>query len=90
MQKKKRINSSVNVVLSSPQIGLASFYQQAVSFLCADPRWACQVWDHFPAANVDLRLALVTWVVEGGRLQQSSMREMIRRVLQVRRTPLSN
>lgn len=77
-----------SVSLSSPQIGLASFYQQAISFLCADPKWACQMWDDFSAVSLDLRLSLVTWVVDGRGLQQSGLREGIQRVLQVRHAPL--
>lgn len=85
--KENKVDQSF--FLSSPQIGLASFYQQAISFLCTDPKWACQVWDHFPAANLDLRLALVTWAVEGRRLQHSSVGEVIQRVLQVRLAQLN-
>lgn len=43
------------------------------------------MWDDFSAVSLDLRLSLVTWVVDGRGLQQSGLREAIQRVLQVRR-----
>ncbi|TDH12887.1 hypothetical protein EPR50_G00050690 [Perca flavescens] len=64
------------------QVGLPSFHQQAIHFLCADLNWACQIWDNFSAASPDLRLSLVTWVVDGWDSQQTGLREVIQRVLQ--------
>ncbi|XP_040897367.1 thyroid adenoma-associated protein homolog [Toxotes jaculatrix] len=64
------------------QVGLSSFHQQAIHFLCADLKWACQIWNSFSAASPDLKLSLVTWVVEGRGLQQTSLKEVIQRVLQ--------
>eukprot|EP00064_Thunnus_orientalis_P006923 superscaffoldBa00000745_g6942 len=64
------------------QVGLSSFHQRAVQFLCADQKWARQIWDNFSAASPDLRLTLVTWVVDGRGLQQTSLKEVIQRVLQ--------
>ncbi|KAM7416659.1 hypothetical protein PAMA_018626 [Pampus argenteus] len=64
------------------QVGLPSFHQQAIQFLCADQKWACQIWDNFSAASPDLRLTLVTWVVNGRGLQQTSLKEVIQNVLQ--------
>ncbi|XP_068995115.1 tRNA (32-2'-O)-methyltransferase regulator THADA [Embiotoca jacksoni] len=64
------------------QVGLSSFHQQAIYFLCADPQSACKIWDHFSAASPDLRLSLVTWVLDGQGLQQTGLKEVIQRVLQ--------
>ncbi|KAM3867515.1 tRNA (32-2'-O)-methyltransferase regulator THADA [Diretmus argenteus] len=64
------------------QIGLLSFHQRAIHFLCADLRWACQMWDKFSAASPDLKLTLVTWVVDGRGLQQTTLQHVIQRVLQ--------
>ncbi|XP_074494084.1 tRNA (32-2'-O)-methyltransferase regulator THADA isoform X3 [Sebastes fasciatus] len=64
------------------QIGLSSFHQQAIRFLCADLKWACPIWDTFSAASPDLRLSLVTWVVNGRGSQQTGLKEVIQRVLQ--------
>uniref|UniRef100_UPI0037E75B27 tRNA (32-2'-O)-methyltransferase regulator THADA n=1 Tax=Semicossyphus pulcher TaxID=241346 RepID=UPI0037E75B27 len=57
------------------QIGLSSFHQQAIHFLCADLKWACKIWDNFSAASPDVRLSLVSWVVDGRRLQKTSLKE---------------
>ncbi|XP_047447791.1 thyroid adenoma-associated protein homolog isoform X2 [Mugil cephalus] len=64
------------------QVGLSSFHQQAIHFLCADLKWACQVWDKFSALSPDLRLSLVTWAQDGRGLEQTGLRGVIRRVLQ--------
>ncbi|XP_033946263.1 tRNA (32-2'-O)-methyltransferase regulator THADA [Pseudochaenichthys georgianus] len=64
------------------QVGLSSFHQQAIHSLCADQKRACQIWENFSAASPDLRLSLVTWVVDEQGLQQSGSKEVIRRVLQ--------
>ncbi|XP_029018026.1 thyroid adenoma-associated protein homolog isoform X2 [Betta splendens] len=64
------------------QVGLPSFHQQAVCFLCADARWACHIWDSFPAAGQDIRLVLLTWAVDGRGSRQTALNEAIRRVLQ--------
>ncbi|KAA8592239.1 hypothetical protein FQN60_017694 [Etheostoma spectabile] len=64
------------------QVGLPSFHQQAIHFLCADLKWACQIWDNFSATSPDLRLSLVTWVVDGRGSQQTGLKEVIQRVLQ--------
>ncbi|XP_026199632.1 thyroid adenoma-associated protein homolog isoform X2 [Anabas testudineus] len=72
--------------LQSPQqglqVGLSSFHQQAIYFLCADLKWACQIWDNFPAASSDIKVTLCTWVVDGQGSQPSSLNEVIQRVLQ--------
>ncbi|XP_078106846.1 tRNA (32-2'-O)-methyltransferase regulator THADA [Sander vitreus] len=64
------------------QVGLPSFHQQAIHFLCADLKWACQIWDNFSVASPDLRLSLVTWVVDGRGSQQTGLKEVIQWVLQ--------
>ncbi|GAA6224743.1 thyroid adenoma-associated protein homolog isoform X1 [Lates japonicus] len=64
------------------QVGLSSFHQQAIHFLCADLNWARQIWNSFSAASPDLRLSLVAWVVDGQGLQQTILKEVIQRVLQ--------
>nr|XP_046243358.1 thyroid adenoma-associated protein homolog [Scatophagus argus] len=64
------------------QIGLSSFHQQAVHFLCADLTLACRIWDSFSALSPDVRLSLVTWAADGRGSQQSGLREVILRVLQ--------
>ncbi|KAL7392507.1 hypothetical protein ABVT39_025652 [Epinephelus coioides] len=64
------------------QIGLSSFHQQAIHFLCSELKWACQIWNNFSVASPDLRLSLVTWVVDGRGSQQTGLKEAIRRVLQ--------
>lgn len=70
--------------LSSPQIGLSSFYKQAVHFLCADSMWAYQIWSNFSAMCADLQLLLVMWVIDGQVPPQHSLKELIQRVLEVR------
>ncbi|XP_053277676.1 thyroid adenoma-associated protein homolog [Pleuronectes platessa] len=64
------------------QVGLSSFHQRAIHFLCADLKWACQIWDSFLAASPDLKLSLVTWVADGQGSQQTSLKEVMQRVLQ--------
>uniref|UniRef100_A0A3Q1FE64 Si:ch211-225b11.4 n=1 Tax=Acanthochromis polyacanthus TaxID=80966 RepID=A0A3Q1FE64_9TELE len=64
------------------QVGLSSFHQQAIHFLCADLKCACKIWDNFSAASLDLRLSLVTWVLDGQGPQQTGLKEVIQRVLQ--------
>ncbi|KAL6114197.1 uncharacterized protein ACO6RY_05021 [Pungitius sinensis] len=64
------------------QLGLSSFHQQAIQFLCEDLKCACQIWDNFSASSTDLRLSLMTWVVDGRGSQQSGLKEVIQRVLQ--------
>ncbi|KAI3372852.1 hypothetical protein L3Q82_023303, partial [Scortum barcoo] len=64
------------------QVGLSSFHQQAILFLCADLKWAYQIWDNFSTLSPDLRLTLVAWVTDGRRSLQTSLREAIQTVLQ--------
>lgn len=70
--------------MPSPQVGLSSFHQQAIHFLCADLKQACQIWDNFSSVSPDLRLSLVTWVADGRGSQWTSLKVVIQRVLQVR------
>ncbi|KAM4616330.1 tRNA (32-2'-O)-methyltransferase regulator THADA [Polymixia lowei] len=73
-------------VLHTPQhrlqVGSLSFHQRATHFLCAEQKWACQMWDSFSTAGPDLRLTLVSWVVDGRGLQGTSSQHVIQRVLQ--------
>ncbi|XP_041793146.1 thyroid adenoma-associated protein homolog isoform X2 [Chelmon rostratus] len=64
------------------EVGVSSFHQQAIHFLCADLTCARRIWDSFSALSPDLRLSLVSWVVDGWGSQQTSLREVIQRVLQ--------
>ncbi|XP_029685958.1 thyroid adenoma-associated protein homolog isoform X2 [Takifugu rubripes] len=64
------------------QIGLSSFYKQAVHFLCADSMWACPIWSNFSAICADLQLLLVMWVIDGQVPPQHSLKELIQRVLE--------
>ncbi|XP_067376091.1 tRNA (32-2'-O)-methyltransferase regulator THADA isoform X2 [Channa argus] len=64
------------------QVGLSSFQQQAVYFLCADLKWACQIWNNFSATSPDLRLSLFMWVVDGQGTPHTSLKVLIQRVLQ--------
>ncbi|XP_073321451.1 tRNA (32-2'-O)-methyltransferase regulator THADA [Pagrus major] len=80
-----KLSDTLMLDLQTPQqelqVGLSSFHQQAIHFLCADLTWARQIWDNFSAASPDLRLSLVTWVVEGRVLQRDSLKTVIQRVL---------
>uniref|UniRef100_A0A3P9L1H1 Si:ch211-225b11.4 n=1 Tax=Oryzias latipes TaxID=8090 RepID=A0A3P9L1H1_ORYLA len=58
-------------------IGMSSFHQQAVHFLCGDVKWACQIWDSFSEASLDLKLSLVTWVLDGRSFKQPVLREEV-------------
>ncbi|KAM9858631.1 tRNA (32-2'-O)-methyltransferase regulator THADA [Aulostomus maculatus] len=65
------------------QVGLSSFHQQAIQFVCSDQKWACQLWENFSLANPELRLALVTWVAGGRTSQATGLKELIQRPLLV-------
>ncbi|XP_038151490.1 thyroid adenoma-associated protein homolog isoform X1 [Cyprinodon tularosa] len=65
------------------EIGLASFHQEALEFLCADPTRARQIWENFSAASPELRLSMVTWLLDKQSLHQADMKELIQRVLQL-------
>uniref|UniRef100_A0A8C5G1Z7 Thyroid adenoma-associated protein homolog n=1 Tax=Gouania willdenowi TaxID=441366 RepID=A0A8C5G1Z7_GOUWI len=65
------------------QIGLSSFHQQAIGFLCADSQWAYKMWNSFSAAHPDLRLSMVSWVLDGkSELKKNDLREVIQRALE--------
>ncbi|CAL8343007.1 unnamed protein product [Lota lota] len=69
-------------ILSPAQVGSLFYHQTAAHFLCVDPAWAGQMWESFPSASPDLKLSLVTWVVEGRGLSTVNLQPVIRRVLQ--------
>ncbi|XP_024130967.1 thyroid adenoma-associated protein homolog isoform X2 [Oryzias melastigma] len=81
-QLSDRLTHELHSPPQALQIGLSSFHQQAVHFLCGDLKWALQIWDSFSKARLDLRLALVTWVLDGRGFEQSVLREEIQKVLQ--------
>ncbi|XP_054630132.1 thyroid adenoma-associated protein homolog isoform X2 [Dunckerocampus dactyliophorus] len=64
------------------QVGLSSFHQKAIHFLCTDHEWACDIWETFTAVSCDLKLALVTWVVESQTSLITHLKDLIRSVLQ--------
>ncbi|XP_015828497.3 tRNA (32-2'-O)-methyltransferase regulator THADA isoform X1 [Nothobranchius furzeri] len=64
------------------QVGLSSFYGEAVRFLCADPKWACEAWRSFSATNLDVKLSLVASLLERSDLQQKGQIEVVQMVLQ--------
>uniref|UniRef100_A0A3Q2QTY6 Si:ch211-225b11.4 n=1 Tax=Fundulus heteroclitus TaxID=8078 RepID=A0A3Q2QTY6_FUNHE len=61
------------------KIGLSSFHQQALCFLCADPKWARQIWGDFSAASPELRLSLVTWLRDKRGWRQTDVKDVIQR-----------
>lgn len=64
---------------------MSSFHEKAIHFLCADQQWACKIWENFSSASPDLRLTLVAWVLDGQSLRQTGLKEVVQRVLQVKR-----
>uniref|UniRef100_A0A1A8KRP4 Uncharacterized protein n=1 Tax=Nothobranchius kuhntae TaxID=321403 RepID=A0A1A8KRP4_NOTKU len=64
------------------QVGLSSFYGEAVRFLCADPKWACEAWRSFSATSLDVKLSLVASLLERPDLQQMGQTEVVQMVLQ--------
>ncbi|KAK0150982.1 Thyroid adenoma-associated [Merluccius polli] len=64
------------------QVGSLFYQQTAARFLCVDPVWAGQMWESFSSASPDLKLSLVTWVVEGCGLSTANLQQVIRRELQ--------
>uniref|UniRef100_A0A3B4GEH6 Thyroid adenoma-associated protein homolog n=1 Tax=Pundamilia nyererei TaxID=303518 RepID=A0A3B4GEH6_9CICH len=66
----------------SLQVGMSSFHEKAIHFLCADQQWACKIWENFSSASPDLRLTLVAWVLDGQSLRQTGLKEVVQRVLQ--------
>ncbi|XP_054904834.1 thyroid adenoma-associated protein homolog [Poeciliopsis prolifica] len=82
LQLSDRLMHNLHTPQQGIQVGLSSFYQQALHFLCADPKWACQTWENFSAASPELRLSLVTWLLDSQDWQQIDLKEVIQRVLQ--------
>ncbi|KAJ3604719.1 hypothetical protein NHX12_029458 [Muraenolepis orangiensis] len=63
-------------------VGSLFYHQTAARFLCVDPAWAVQMWESFSSASPDLKLLLVTWVMEGHGLSTTHLQQVIRRELQ--------
>ncbi|XP_043966985.1 thyroid adenoma-associated protein homolog isoform X3 [Gambusia affinis] len=82
LQLSDRLMHDLHTPQQGLQVGLSSFHQQALHFLCADPKWACQTWESFSAASPELRLSLVTWLLDSQDWQQIDSKEVIQRVLQ--------
>ncbi|KAM4746045.1 tRNA (32-2'-O)-methyltransferase regulator THADA isoform 2-T2 [Anableps anableps] len=82
LQLSDRLLHDLHTPQQGLQVGLSSFHQQAIYFLCADPKWACQTWENFSAASPELRLSLVTWLLNRRGLLQTDLKEVILRVLQ--------
>ncbi|XP_012718940.2 thyroid adenoma-associated protein homolog [Fundulus heteroclitus] len=82
LQLSGRLMHDLHAPQHGLQIGLSSFHQQALCFLCADPKWARQIWGDFSAASPELRLLLVTWLRDKRGWRQTDMKDVIQRVLQ--------
>ncbi|XP_023199487.1 thyroid adenoma-associated protein homolog isoform X3 [Xiphophorus maculatus] len=82
LQLSDRLMHDLHAPQQILQVGLSSFHQQAFHFLCADPKWACQTWESFSEASPELRLSLVTWLLDSQDWQQIDLKEVIQRVLQ--------
>ncbi|CAG5923171.1 unnamed protein product [Menidia menidia] len=82
-----QLSDTLMLDLQSPQhglqIGLASFQQQAVHFLCRDRKCAGKIWDRFPALSPDVRLWLLVCVLDGRGLEHTGLKEVIQSVLQL-------
>uniref|UniRef100_A0A3P9QEL2 Si:ch211-225b11.4 n=1 Tax=Poecilia reticulata TaxID=8081 RepID=A0A3P9QEL2_POERE len=81
-QLSDRLMHDLHTPQEGLQVGLSSFHQRALHFLCADPKWACQTWESFSAASPELRLSLVSWLLDSQDWQQIELKEVIQRVLQ--------
>uniref|UniRef100_A0A671R447 Thyroid adenoma-associated protein homolog n=1 Tax=Sinocyclocheilus anshuiensis TaxID=1608454 RepID=A0A671R447_9TELE len=64
------------------EVGSASFHQSAVNFLCGDPEWACQVWQHLANGNAVVRLSLVKSATEGRGWRGTVLQRVMERALQ--------
>lgn len=60
-----------------------SFHQRAIQLLCTDLKWAPDLLETFRTASCDLRLTLITWVVEDHASLNTHFKELIQSVLQV-------
>ncbi|XP_024861145.1 thyroid adenoma-associated protein homolog [Kryptolebias marmoratus] len=65
------------------QLGLSSFHQEVIHFLTADLTWACKIWENFATFSLDVRLSLVVSVTERGGLQQTGLKGVIGKLLQL-------
>ncbi|XP_051924804.1 thyroid adenoma-associated protein homolog isoform X2 [Hippocampus zosterae] len=66
------------------QVGLFSFHQRAIQLLGTDPKWAPDLLETLRTASCDLRLTLVTWVVQDQdhASLNTHFKELIQSVLQ--------
>ncbi|XP_059407167.1 thyroid adenoma-associated protein homolog isoform X2 [Carassius carassius] len=64
------------------EVGSASFHQSAVNFLCGDPEWACQVWQHLANGSAVVRLSLVKSATEGRGWRGTVLQRVMERALQ--------
>ncbi|XP_061762555.1 tRNA (32-2'-O)-methyltransferase regulator THADA [Nerophis ophidion] len=64
------------------QIGLSSSHQQAIQFLCADHKRACDIWETFTTASCDLKVSLVRWLEDSQTSLVIHLKELIQNVLQ--------
>ncbi|XP_019715994.1 thyroid adenoma-associated protein homolog [Hippocampus comes] len=64
------------------QVGLFSFHQRAIQLLGTEPKWAPDLLETFRTASCDLRLTLITWVVEDHASLNTHFKELIQSVLQ--------
>ncbi|XP_077600767.1 tRNA (32-2'-O)-methyltransferase regulator THADA-like isoform X1 [Stigmatopora nigra] len=63
------------------QVGLSSFHRQAIQFVCSKPKWASDILETFRDMSCDLRLALVTWVLESHASLNTHLKELIQNML---------
>ncbi len=54
-----------------------------MNFLCGDPEWACQVWQHLANGNAVVRLSLVKSATEGRGWRGTVLQRVMERALQV-------
>ncbi|XP_026068454.1 thyroid adenoma-associated protein homolog [Carassius auratus] len=64
------------------EVGSASFHQSAVNFLCGDPEWACQVWQHLANGSAVVRLSLVKSATEGRGWRGTVLQRVMEEALQ--------
>ncbi|XP_043096293.1 thyroid adenoma-associated protein homolog isoform X2 [Puntigrus tetrazona] len=64
------------------EVGSSSYHQSAVDFLCGDPEWACQAWQHLANGNAVVRLSLVKSATEGRGWRGTALQQVMERELQ--------
>ncbi|KAG8012021.1 hypothetical protein GBF38_004452 [Nibea albiflora] len=77
-----QIKAVLERALCTVRLGCHPSTNKPSASYAADLKWACQIWDNFSAATPDLKLSLVTWVVDERGWQEASLGEAIQRVLQ--------